>query len=70
MRKAAILFERPGYVHDMIYNMGLTPLFENTASSFIGMVLLGHQLGYFNILPMYMVFLAMLGLLRTENKAR
>jgi hypothetical protein len=57
---AAILFERPGYVHDMIYNMGLTPLFENTASSFIGMVLLGHQLGYFNILPMYMVFLAML----------
>jgi hypothetical protein len=41
----------------MIYNMGLTPLFENTASSFIGMVLLGHQLGYFNILPMYMVLL-------------
>jgi hypothetical protein len=57
---AAIFFARPGYVYDMIYNMGLAPFFMDTASTFIGMVLLGHQLGYFNILPMYMVFLAML----------
>jgi len=57
---AAIVFERPGYVHDMIYNVGLTPFFTDTASAFVGMVLLGHQLGYFNILPMYMVFLALL----------
>lgn len=57
---AAIFFERPGYVYDMIYNMGLAPLFKDTASALVGMVLFGHQLGYFNILPMYMVFLAML----------
>ena len=57
---AAIFFARPGYVYDMIYNMGLAPFFKDTATAFIGMVLLGHQLGYFNILPMYMVFLAML----------
>ena len=57
---AAIGFERLGYVHDMIYNVGLTPFFTDTASAFVGMVLLGHQLGYFNILPMYMVFLALL----------
>lgn len=57
---AALFFERPGYVHDMIYNMGLKPVFEDTASGFLGLVLLGHQLGYFNILPMYVVFLAML----------
>jgi hypothetical protein len=57
---AAIFFARPGYVHDMIYNMGLAPFFKDTASALVGMVLLGHQLGYFNILPMYMVFLAML----------
>ncbi|WP_162918632.1 OpgC family protein [Taklimakanibacter deserti] len=57
---AAIFFARPGYVHDMIYNMGLTPLFKDTASGLVGMVLLGHQLGYFNILPMYMFFLGVL----------
>lgn len=57
---AAIFFARPGYVHDMIYNLGLTPFFEDTATAFIGMVLLSHQLGYFNILPMYVCFLAML----------
>ncbi|MGE3871992.1 MAG: OpgC family protein [Parvibaculaceae bacterium] len=57
---AAMFFARPGYVHDMIYNMGLAPVFEDTASALLGMVLLGHQLGYFNILPMYMVFLGVL----------
>jgi hypothetical protein len=57
---AAIFFARPGYVYDMIYNLGLTPFFKDTASALIGMVLLGHQLGYFNILPMYMCFLAIL----------
>ncbi|WP_119389221.1 OpgC family protein [Taklimakanibacter lacteus] len=57
---AAMVFARPGYVHDMIYNVGLKTFFENTAAAFVGMVLLGHQLGYFNILPMYMVFLALL----------
>ncbi len=57
---AAILFARPGYVYDMIYSMSLSSFFKDTASAIVGMVLLGHQLGYFNILPMYMVFLAML----------
>jgi hypothetical protein len=57
---AAFFFARPGYVHDMNYPMGLKPFFDDTASAVVGMVLLGHQLGYFNILPMYMVFLAIL----------
>src|SRR5262245_55806051 len=57
---AAMVFERPAYVHDMIYSVGLTPVFKDTASALVGIVLLGHQLGYFNILPMYMVFLALL----------
>lgn len=57
---AAIFFARPGYVHDMIYSMGLAPVFKDTASALVGMVLLGHQLGYFNILPMYMFFLGVL----------
>lgn len=57
---AALYFARPGYVHDMIYNMGLVTVFKDPASAFVGLVLLGHQLGYFNILPMYVFFLATL----------
>jgi hypothetical protein len=57
---AAIWFARPGYLADMIYYLNLKEVFESPAASFIGIVTMGHQLGYFNILPMYMGILSML----------
>jgi hypothetical protein len=57
---AAIYFARPGYLADMIYYLNLKEVFDNPARSFIGIVTMGHQLGYFNILPMYMGILLML----------
>jgi len=37
--------------------LNLGPVFEDTAAALVGVVLLGHQPGYLNILPMYVVFL-------------
>jgi hypothetical protein len=60
---AAIYFARPGYLTDMIYYLNIKEVFENPAESFVGIVTMGHQLGYFNILPMYMGILLMLPLI-------
>ena len=56
---AAILFARPGYRADTIEPLyvNVAPLFADPARGYIGLATLGHQLGYFNILPMYMVLL-------------
>lgn len=37
--------------------INLGPVFDDTAAALLGVVLLGHQPGYLNILPMYIVFL-------------
>jgi len=57
---AARLFAEPGYLDDSIIYINLKAIFEDPVKAFPGIVGLGHQLGYFNILPMYMVILAML----------
>ena len=56
---AAILFARPGYLADTVEPLyvNVAPLFADPARGYIGLATLGHQLGYFNILPMYMVLL-------------
>ncbi len=56
---AAILFARPGYLADTIEPLyvNVAPLFTDPPRGYIGLATLGHQLGYFNILPMYMVLL-------------
>ena len=54
------IFANPGYLDDTIVYMNMKPLFDDPVRGFIGIVVLGHQLGYFNILPMYMGILAML----------
>lgn len=59
---AAIAFSHPGYLTDSeepLY-VGVTWVFQDPARGFIGIALLGVQLGYFNVLPMYMVLLALL----------
>jgi len=40
--------------------MDIKPLMDDPMRGFIGLITLGHQLGYFNILPMYMGLLVML----------
>jgi hypothetical protein len=40
--------------------VNLGPVFEDTAAALVGVVLLGHQPGYLNILPLYIVFLLLL----------
>ncbi len=59
---AAIAFSNPGYLTDSVEPLyvGITWVFQDPAKGFIGIALLGIQLGYFNVLPMYMVLLAML----------
>jgi hypothetical protein len=57
---AAIIFAHPGYVLDTIVYMDIKPLISDVVRGFVGLVTLGHQLGYFNILPMYMALLLML----------
>jgi hypothetical protein len=37
--------------------INLAPVFDDTAAALVGIVLLGHQPSYLNILPMYIVFL-------------
>jgi hypothetical protein len=48
----------PHYLDDVIVYMNVKPLFDDPVRGFIGLAVLGHQLGYFNILPMYMAILA------------
>jgi len=43
--------------------INLGPVFDDPAAALLGVVLLGHQPGYLNILPMYIVFLLALPLL-------
>ncbi len=59
---AAIAFSKPGYLTDSVEPLyvGVTWVFDDPARGFIGIALLGVQLGYFNVLPMYMVLLALL----------
>ncbi|GGE38771.1 membrane protein [Agaricicola taiwanensis] len=40
--------------------INIAPILEDPANTILGLATLGHQLGYFNILPMYIVLLAML----------
>jgi hypothetical protein len=56
---AAILLARPGYLADTVEPLyvRVAPVFAEPARGYIGIATLGHQLGYFNILPMYMVLL-------------
>lgn len=62
---AVIAFNQEGYLGDLVAPMQptLTPLFTDPARSYIGIATLGHQLGYFNILSMYMILLLMMPLI-------
>jgi hypothetical protein len=57
---ASLYFMDPGYLDDTIVFMDIKPLMDDPVRGFIGLITLGHQLGYFNILPMYMALLLML----------
>lgn len=59
---AAIAFSNPGYLADTVEPLyvGVTWVFDDPARGCIGVAMLGVQLGYFNVLPMYMVLLALL----------
>jgi hypothetical protein len=54
---AAIWFAEPRYLDDTLVYLNLKPYFADPARGMVGIVTLGHQLGYFNILSMYMVIL-------------
>lgn len=56
---AAVWFAEPAYLDDSIVYVHLKPFFADPVRGMIGLVVLGHQLGYFNILSMYMVILLM-----------
>jgi hypothetical protein len=56
---AAIWFEVPAYLDDSIVYVNLKPFFADPVRGIIGLVTMGHQLGYFNILSMYTVLLLM-----------
>lgn len=56
---AALVFGNPGYL-DLI---GVAPLTESPYLGLIGVLTGGYQLGYFNILPLYVVLLATLPLM-------
>ncbi|HEY9039046.1 MAG TPA: OpgC domain-containing protein [Roseovarius sp.] len=51
----AMAFDMPA----LLKQINLTQVFENTQSTLVGIPALLHQLGYVNILPAYMVLLAM-----------
>jgi hypothetical protein len=63
----AIMFAKPGYLADTVEPLyvNVAPLFTEPARGYIGLATLGHQLGYFNILPMYMVLLLALPAIMT-----
>ena len=67
---AAVVFAHPGYLDDSIVYVNIKSLFDDPVTAFPGLVGLGHQLGYFNILPMYMVILAMLPVMMWLARAR
>ncbi|TIU13923.1 MAG: hypothetical protein E5W49_25920, partial [Mesorhizobium sp.] len=52
---AAVFAKRP----DMLTLINIEPLIRNPQQALIGIVTLGHQLGYNNILPVYAVLLLM-----------
>jgi hypothetical protein len=52
---AAVFAKRP----DMLTMVNIEPLISNAPQALIGIVALGHQLGYNNILPVYSVLLLM-----------
>jgi hypothetical protein len=56
---AALEFDKPSFVVDN--NFG--PVFDDPVRGLAGVVTLGHQLGFFNILPMYIVLLLALPLM-------
>jgi hypothetical protein len=56
---AALWFDRPSFVAEN--NIG--EFFADPVEGLAGVVTLGHQLGFFNILPMYVVFLLTLPVL-------
>lgn len=57
---AMLYFMNPGYLDDTIVYMDIKPLMDDPMRGFLGLATLSHQLGYFNILPMYMTLLVML----------
>lgn len=57
---ASLIFSRAGYLYDTIVYLNLKPIFTDPVRAFVGLAATTHQLGYFNILPMYMVLLAIL----------
>ena len=57
---AALWLGTQAYVDDSFVFMNLKPFFADPERGLIGIAVLGHQLGYFNILPMYMALLVML----------
>lgn len=44
----------------LLKELNLPPVFSNTAQALVGIPLLTHQIGYFNILPLYVTLLVML----------
>src|SRR5262249_42712114 len=55
-----LYFMDPGYLDDTIVYMDIKPLMDDPVRGFLGLATLSHQLGYFNILPMYITLLVML----------
>lgn len=63
----ALYFQR----QDLIGEINIRPLVDNTEQGVVAMVLLGHQFGYNNILSMYaVVFLMLPGMLLLQNMSR
>jgi hypothetical protein len=56
---ASVLFARTGYLADTLagFHVNISILSTDPWRSLIGILTGGHQLGYFNILPMYMMLL-------------
>ncbi|CAN5417125.1 OpgC domain-containing protein [soil metagenome] len=65
---AALYFALPGYLDDSIIFMNTKPLMDDPMRGFLGVSMLAHQLGYFNILPMYMGLLLMVPLIMLVAK--
>jgi hypothetical protein len=62
----ALYFARP----DLVSEINIRPLVDHTEQGFVAMVLLGHQLGYNNILSMYAaVFLMLPGVLWLHRRS-
>lgn len=56
---------------DLIGEINIRPIVENTEQAIVAMVLLGHQLGYNNILSLYAVlFLMVPGILWLQSKSK